>query len=95
MTLFHHSLLAMLLIAWGALTGILVLLLILRGIAGMHEDNLLYLNSGDQGFANETKDAQIKQQRLVPYIRAFGWMSGVSTVLVAGLFIYQSLTQGM
>jgi hypothetical protein len=86
------SLLAGLLIGWGVLTTILIVLLIYRSTLSMHEDEQLFLDDASSHMAQEQMEVVKKMNKLTPWVRAFGAASGVLILVIAGIWVYQSLT---
>ena len=87
------SLLTMLLIAWGVLTTILIVLLIYRSTLTMHEDDQLFLDEAESHMQKEQTELISKVNRITPFVRAFGALSGVLILVIAGLAIWQGLNQ--
>ncbi len=87
------SLLTMLLIAWGVLTTILIVLLIYRSTLTMHEDDQLFLDDAESHMQKEQTELINKVNRITPLVRAFGALSGVLILVIAGLAIWQGLNQ--
>lgn len=87
------SLLTMLLIAWGVLTTILIVLLIYRSTLTMHEDDQLFLDEAESHMQKEQTELISKLNRITPFVRAFGALSGVLILVIAGLAIWQGLNQ--
>jgi len=86
------SLLFGLLIGWGVLTIILILLLIYRSTVNMHEDEQLFLDDASSHMAQEQQIEVVKKMNAIrPWIRVFGASSGVLLLIIAGIWIYQSL----
>ena len=87
------TLLKMLLIAWGILTTILIVLLIYRSTLTMHEDDQLFLDDAESHMQKEQTELISKVNRITPFVRAFGALSGVLILVIAGLAIWQGLNQ--
>ena len=87
------SLLTMLLIAWGVLTTILIVLLIYRSTLTMHEDDQLFLDDAESHMQKEQTELISRLNRITPFVRAFGALSGVLILVIAGLAIWQGLNQ--
>lgn len=81
------------LLAWGTLTTILVVLLIYRSTLIMHEDDQLFLDDAEAHMQKEQAELMQKVERLNPFVRWIGASSGVLLLVVAGMAIYQGLTQ--
>ena len=82
-----------LLIAWGVLTAALIALLIYRGTLTMHEDDQLFLGESESHMAREQMEIMQKVNRLGPFVKVLGTASAVMILGIAGLAIYQGLTQ--
>ena len=80
-----------LLTVWGALTAILIILLIYRSTLTMHEDDQLFLNESDTHMQLEQTEIVTKVNRITPLVKVLGAVSGVMILVIAGLFIYQGL----
>ena len=78
----------MLLILWGAITLVLVVLLIYRSTLTMHEDDQLFLSEGENAMAQEQMELQKKMNKLQPFVRACGALSVLLLVVMAGLGAY-------
>jgi len=86
------SKLVVLLIIWGVLTTILIVLLIYRSTLTMHEDEQLFLDESSSHMAQEQQDLLKRVNKINPLITAFGGASGALILVIAGIWIYQSLT---
>lgn len=86
------SLISVLLILWGLLTGVLVVLLIYRSTLTMHEDDQLFLDESESHMEQEQKEVLQKFSRIRPLIRVFGLASLLLILVIAGLWVYQTLT---
>ena len=82
-----------LLVAWGVLTAALIALLIYRGTLTMHEDDQLFLGESESHMAREQVEIMQKVNRLGPFVKVLGTASAVLILAIAGLAIYQGLTQ--
>jgi hypothetical protein len=80
-----------LLAIWGALTAVLVVLLIYRGTLSMHEDDQLFLSNPDSPRHREQEELLIKMNKLSPMLKLFGTASGVMILVIGATFVYQSL----
>jgi hypothetical protein len=80
-----------LLAVWGALTAILIILLIYRSTLTMHEDDQLFLNESDTHMQVEQTEILTKVNRITPLVKILGAVSGVMILVIAGMFIYQGL----
>jgi hypothetical protein len=82
-----------LLIVWGVLTAILVVLLIYRSTLTMHEDDQLFLGESESHMEKEQTELMQRVDKLNPFVRWLGATSGVLILVIAGLAIYQGLSQ--
>jgi hypothetical protein len=80
-----------LLVAWGILTGILIILLIYRSTLTMHEDDSIFLHETESQMHKDQVEVIAKMRRLTPVVKVLGALSGVMILVIAGLFIYQGL----
>lgn len=81
------SLLTWLAIAWGAVTSILIVLVIYRGMIGMHQEEQVFLTSASRGFEAESAEAAARSVKLQPYIRATALLSGLLAAAVIVVFV--------
>jgi hypothetical protein len=81
-----------LLVAWGILTGILVILLIYRSTLTMHEDDSIFLNDTESQMQKDQVEVLNKMRKIGPVVKILGALSGAMILVMAGLFIYQGLT---
>ena len=82
-----------LLIAWGVLTAALIALLIYRGTLTMQEDDQLFLGESESHMAREQTEIMNRLNRLAPFVKVLGTASAVLILTIAGVAIYQGLTQ--
>ena len=80
-----------LLVAWGVLTGVLIILLIYRSTLTMHEDDSIFLNETESQMHKDQMDVLVKMKKITPIVQVLGALSGVMILVIAGLFIYQGL----
>ena len=81
-----------LLIAWGILTGILIILLIYKSTLTMHEDDSIFLNESESQMHKDQVEVLAKMKKITPIVKVLGALSGLMILVIAGLFIYQGLT---
>jgi hypothetical protein len=81
----------MLLVAWGILTGILIVLLIYRSTLTMHEDDSIMLNDTESQMQKDQVEVLAKMRKITPIVKILGALSGAMILVIAGLFIYQGL----
>jgi hypothetical protein len=80
-----------LLVAWGALTTVLIVLLIYKSTLSMHEDDSIMLNDTGSQMQKDQAEVLAKMRKLTPIVRTLGAISGLMILVIAGLFIYQGL----
>lgn len=80
-------------IVWGALTAVLIILLIYRGTLNMHEDDQLFLDEAESHMAREQQELIIKMNKIQPWVWIFGASSAVLIVVIAGMFVYSHMTR--
>ncbi len=81
------------LVAWGVLTGILIVLLIYRSTLVMHEDDQLFLDESESHMEKEQIELMKKVDKITPLVKWLGALSGVMILVIAGVAIYQRLQQ--
>jgi hypothetical protein len=86
-------LLEALLIAWGAFTLVLILLLIYRATLSMQEDDQLFLDEAESHMQKAQEELLGKMHKLQPYVRGFGAISGVLALVIVVMAVYDALTR--
>jgi hypothetical protein len=81
----------LLVVAWGILTGVLIVLLIYRSTLTMHEDDSIFLHETESQMHKDQTEVISKMQKITPIVKVLGALSGVMILVIAGLFIYQGL----
>jgi hypothetical protein len=81
-----------LLIAWGVLTAVLIILLIYRSTLTMQEDDQLFLDESSAQMAREQTELMAKVNKITPLVKVLGATSGVMLMVIAGMFIYNGLS---
>ena len=81
------------LIVWGALTTVLIVLLIYRSTLTMHEDDQLFLDESASQMAQEQMELMAKLNKVTPFVKWLGALSGAMILVIAGLAVYQGLNQ--
>jgi len=82
-----------LLIAWGALTAVLIVLLIYKSTLSMREDDQLFLDESESHMEQEQLEILRRMNKITPLVRLFGAASGVLILVIAGIWIYNGFTQ--
>jgi len=80
-----------LLIAWGIVTGILIVLLIYRSTLTMKEDDQLFLDESSSGMAAEQRELIAKVNKINPLVKVLGTSSGLMMLIIAGWAVYIGL----
>jgi hypothetical protein len=80
-----------LVIAWGVFTAALIAVLIYRGTLTMQEDDQLFLGESEAHMAQEQVEIMQKVTRLGPFVKVLGTASGLMTIGIVGLAVYQAL----
>lgn len=83
---------AALVIAWGAFSAVLVVLLIYRGTLTMHEDDQLFLDSAEDHMQKEQQELIGRMNRITPWVRVFGAGSALLIIAIGGLALYNNMT---
>ena len=58
-----------LLVAWGILTGILIILLIYKSTLTMHEDDSIFLNETESQMQKDQTEVLNKMRKITPIVR--------------------------
>lgn len=82
-----------LLIVWGAITALLIALLIYRSTLTMHEDSQLCLSDSDAHMQQEQLTLMHRVNQINPLLWGVGSLSGVLILVIAGLALYQQMSQ--
>jgi hypothetical protein len=80
-----------LLVVWGAITTLLIALLIYRSTLTMHEDSQLCLSDSDAHMQQEQVTLMHRMNRINPLLWGVGSLSGLLILVIAGLTIYQQM----
>ena len=80
-----------LLIAWGIVTGILIILLIYRSTLTMKEADQLFLDESSSAMAAEQRELIAKVNKINPLVKVLGATSGLMILVVAGWAVYIGL----
>jgi Tfp pilus assembly protein PilN len=81
-----------LLIMWAVPTVVLIFLLIYKSTLTMHEDDQLFLDDAESALAQEQAELMQRMDKIQPYIRGLGVVSGVLIVMIFGLWIYTGIS---
>ena len=84
-----------LLIAWGALTVVLIILLIYRSTLTMQEDDQLFLDDSASAMAKDQMELMAKVNKITPLVKVLGATSGVLLMVIAGWAVYLGLSNSV
>jgi hypothetical protein len=80
-----------LLIAWGIVTGILLILLFYRSTLTRQEDDQLFIDESSASKATEQQQLIAKVNKINPLVKIVGATSGVMILVIAGWAVYIGL----
>jgi hypothetical protein len=80
-----------LLIAWGIVTGILLILLFYRSTLTRQEDDQLFIDETSASKATEQQQLIAKVNKINPLVKIVGAASGVMILVIAGWAVYLGL----
>ena len=80
-----------LLIAWGIVTGILLILLFYRSTLTRQEDDQLFIDESSSSRATEQSQLIAKVNKINPLVKMVGATSGLMILVVAGWAVYLGL----
>jgi hypothetical protein len=80
-----------LLIAWGIVTGILLILLFYRSTLTRQEDDQLFIDESSASKATEQQQLIAKVNKINPLVKIVGATSGVMILIIAGWAVYLGL----
>ena len=80
-----------LLIAWGVVTGILLILLFYRSTLTRQEDDQLFIDESSSSKATEQSQLIAKVNKINPLVKLVGAISGVMLLAIAGWAVYLGL----
>lgn len=80
-----------LLVAWGIVTGLLIVVLIYRSALATHEDTQLFLDSAEKAIAEEKLQVGAKIDRLSRPISVLLILSGSLLLVTVALWLWEGL----
>ena len=86
-----HMVLYTLLVAWGAVTVILICALIYRSTLETHEDDQIFLDAAGESMANEQRLLVARIQKLNRPIGGLFAVSAALLIVTGGLWVWQVL----
>ena len=87
----QSMLLMLLMVSWGAVTAVLIILVIYRGTLSSREDDQIFIDAAEQHLFQEQQAVIAKMSRLTKPIIALAVISGVLLLTSAGIWIYGGL----
>jgi hypothetical protein len=79
------------LIAWGVVTGILLILLFYRSRLTRQEDDQLFIDESSSSRATEQSQLIAKVNKINPLVKLVGATSGLMILAIAGWAVYLGL----
>ena len=83
------SLLQVVTLIWALATIGFVIVMILRGLATLKEDDQLFLDPAEAHLEREQRDLRERRELLTPYAKTMGIASAVLLIVVGGVWSYQ------
>jgi hypothetical protein len=80
-----------LLIAWGVVTGVLLILLFYRSTLTRQEDDQLFIDESSASRATEQSQLIAKVNKINPLVKLVGATSGLMILAIAGWAVYLGL----
>jgi hypothetical protein len=80
-----------LLIAWGVVTGVLLILLFYRSTLTRQEDDQLFIDESSSSRATEQIQLIAKVNKINPLVKLVGATSGLMILAIAGWAVYLGL----
>ena len=80
-----------LLIAWGIVTGLLIILLFYRSTLTRQEDDQLFIDQSASSMAAEQRQLIAKVNKINPIVKMIGATSGLMILVIAGWAVYIGL----
>jgi hypothetical protein len=81
----------LMLIAWGVVTGILLILLFYRSTLTRQEDDQLFIDESSSSRATEQSQLIAKVNKINPVVKVVGATSGLMILAIAGWAVYLGL----
>lgn len=84
-----HGTLFNLMIAWGAITAVLVCLIIYRGTLETREGDQIFLDAAEETMAAEQRAIVARIEKVSKPIKLLIILSGALLLVIAGMWLYQ------
>jgi len=78
-------------IIWGAISVLLVLMIIYRAVLGIHEDNQIFLDRAEAALEQEQVETLHQISRANLFVKVLSIASGALLVVIASLWVYGGL----
>jgi hypothetical protein len=85
------SLLFGMLIAWLAVTALFIVLWVYRAVIGLREEEVLYIDPGEEHLRRDQRETTAKIERVRPYLITTFVLVVVLGLATFGLWVYQQL----
>ncbi len=82
-----------LLVVWGAITVLLIGLIIYRGLVGMREEDQLFLDAAEEHMQREQEEIVARITRVTPFITVLSYLSGGLILLILALWLWRQVSQ--
>ncbi len=89
------GLLLYLVVAWGIITGLLILLLLYRKTIASKEEDQLFLDGAEDRLAAEQQEVTARLAQLSKPITALAVLSGVLLLVISGMWISERMSPFM
>jgi glycerol uptake facilitator-like aquaporin len=86
---FHSGMLFYVMVAWGAITATLAVLVIYRSTLSSREDDQLFIDAAEEHMAAEQRELVSRSKRLTRPIVTLAVLSAALLLTVAGVWLYQ------
>jgi len=90
--MFGLSWFTLLAVLWGAVTVVLVFLLIYRSLISMKEEDQLFLDPAEAGLEEEQKRILARLNQLTPYTTGLTVASVVLLIAAGSIWVYEALS---
>ncbi len=85
------GLLTYLLVVWGAVTAVLIFMLLYRSLLENKEEDQLFLDAAEEHIAREQREIIARLTRLERPITWLGVLSGALLLVIAGVWVWKGL----
>jgi hypothetical protein len=85
------SLLPVLLALWAAVTAVFLMVMIMKSLTGLKEEDIVILDPAEERLAAEQQMIISKVERLTRWAKYFGFTSLALLVMVGGIWLYRAM----